>query len=461
MILNPHIFRAYDIRGIAFQDFDEDGFFVIAKSFVQFLKQKHQTQNLKIFVSGDARNSMAALFPSVISGLKTGGADVFWGGILPTPINFFALHEGGFDASIQITASHNPANYNGLKLTDKLGSICGEEIQEIRKISECLECAIGENTGSTFQNEKPINFSEKYLEKILEITPSQTSQKIVVDAGNAISGIYYPDFFEKFGHKVTRLFCDLDPSFPNHEPDPEIVENLSALVIKVQEESSNFGFAFDGDGDRLGIVRHTGEILSPDKIMYVLAADFLSRNPNEKIVVDIMTSSTLIDKIKKLGGQVILSPTGHSFIEENLKKHKAKLGGEQSGHFMFGENFYGHDDAFLAALRFLSAIQNIPSLISEITNKWPKTVQFYDRIETKEDLKFLAIEKFAEIIKKQYSAEKLNLIDGVRIDFGDGEWAIFRASNTASIIRAMIEANDKERLEKYKEEIMPILQEVL
>ncbi len=461
MILNPTIFRAYDIRGIAFQDFDEDGFFVIAKSFVEFLKQKYKTQNLKIFVSGDGRNSMDALFPAVLSGIKAGGADVVWGGVLPTPINFFALHEGQFDATLQITASHNPADYNGLKLTDKSGSVCGDEIQAIRKIAECAECALGSELGQAVANGEPVDFSAQYISKILEITSAQKPQKIVVDAGNAIPGIYYPEFLEKFGHKVERLFCDLDPNFPNHEPDPEILENLTDLIEKMKEDHFDFGFAFDGDGDRLGVVYKDGQVFSPDKILYVLAADFLSRNPGEKIVVDIMTSAILIDKIKKLGGKIILSPTGHSFIEENLKNHNAKFGGEQSGHFMFGENFYGHDDAFLAALRFLAAVQNFPNLLSAITKEWPKTVQFYDRIETDEETKFSAIEKFSESIKKKYPVEKLNFIDGVRIDFSNGEWAIIRASNTAPIIRAMIEARDEVQLEKYKSEIMPVLRKFL
>jgi len=461
MILNPNIFRAYDIRGVAFQDFDEDGFFVISKSFVDFLKKKHGTNTLKIFVSGDARNSMDALFPAVISGLKAGGADVVWGGVLPTPINFFALHEGQFDATIQITASHNPAHYNGLKLTDRSGSVCGDEIQEIRKLAECADCSLSSDLGNVHKDGETIDFSVRYLAKIQSITPAQNSKKIIVDAGNAIPGIYYPEFFEKFGHQVTRLFCDLDPNFPNHQPDPEILENLSSLVTKIKAGDFDFGFAFDGDGDRLGIVTSDGPILSPDKILYVLAADFLSRNPGAKIVVDIMTSAVLIQKIQALGGEIILSPTGHSFIEENLKAHNAKLGGEQSGHFMFGENFYGHDDAFLAALRFLAALQTSPNLLTTITDEWPQTVQFYDRIETSEDTKFSAIEKFSAAMQEKYPAENLNLIDGVRIDFGSGEWAIIRASNTAPIIRAMIEARDKSQLDKYKEEIMPVLREVL
>ncbi len=461
MILNSNIFRAYDIRGIAFQEFDEDGFFVIAKSFVTFLKQKHKFKNIKIFVSGDARNSMDILFPAVISGLKAGGADVVWGGILPTPINFFALHKGGFDATLQITASHNPANYNGLKLTDRLGSVCGDEIQKIRKIAECMECSLKEDFGQAINDGEVVDFSAKYLMKIQSITPNQKPQKIIVDAGNAISGIYYPDFFENFGHKVERLFCDLDSNFPNHEPDPEVLENLLPLVEKMKEGDFDFGFAFDGDGDRLGIVYTDGQVFSPDKILYVLAADFLTRNPGEKIVVDIMTSAILIDKIKELGGEVILSPTGHSFIEENLKTHNSKLGGEQSGHFMFGENFYGHDDAFLAALRFLSAVQTNPILITEITKDWPKTVQFYERIETDEKNKFITIEKFATEIKKEFSAEKLNLIDGVRIDFGNNEWAIIRVSNTAAIIRVMIESTNETQLKKYKSIILPLLEKYL
>jgi phosphomannomutase/phosphoglucomutase len=214
MKLEPKIFRAYDIRGEAFVDFDEDGFFVIAQAFGQYIAEKFEIKRPKIFVSGDGRNSMPELWPAVIAGLEAAGTKATWGGTLPTPVNYFALHEGDFDAAIQISASHNPPADNGLKLTDRHGAVCGDEIQKIRKRAECLDCRHGENFGTCANRCEKVDFFEKYQEKIQEITPRQTARKLVVDAGNGVAGTFFPQVLRKFGHEISELFCDLDPNFP-------------------------------------------------------------------------------------------------------------------------------------------------------------------------------------------------------------------------------------------------------
>lgn len=447
MKLNSKIFRAYDIRGKAFTDFDETGFFITAQAFGQYISQKWKISAPKILVSGDGRLSMPQLFPAIIAGLKNANCSVFWGGTLTTPLNFFAFHEGHFDASIQISASHNPSEDNGLKFTDKEGGICGNQIQEILVITKTLKIPENASFNPTY---KTVNFSEKYTQKLLKITKKQTPQKIVVDAGNSISGTFYPEIFRKFGHEVTDLFCELDGNFPNHQPDPERPENLKFCQKKVLETGADFGFVFDGDGDRVGIILKDGTTLSADKILYVLSADFLSRNPKAKIVLDIMSSQTLIEKIKAIGGRPILSKTGHSYIEETMNKHHALLGGEQSGHFMFGENFYGHDDAMLASLRFLIAIENNPNLLEEIIKNWSSLEEFSEKLSVPDEEKFEIIKKIKIVFKSQFPIEQLNFLDGIRIDFNKEEWAIIRCSNTSPKIAVRIEAKDKNSLKMKK-----------
>ena len=456
MILNPTIFRAYDIRGIAFEDFDEEGIFLIGRSFGDYISKKFSIKNPKIFVSGDGRMSMDQIYPALLSGLKISGAEIIWGGILPTPINFFALKENNFDAAVQITASHNPPNYNGLKLTDKKGSICDQEIKKIGENAFCFDCEQIKK-GKCIKDCEIVDFSEKYLKKILQISKNQKPKKIILDAGNGPTGIFYPEIFRKLGHDVLELFCDLDPTFPNHSPDPEEKENLQILIQKIKENNFDFGLAFDWDGDRIGIVLKNGEILSADKILFVLAADFLSRNPGETIVVDAMSSEILIEKIKKIGGKIILSKTGHSFIEEKMHEKKALFGGEQSGHFMFGENFYGHDDACLAGVRFLAAVEYQPKLLDEVINNWPQMYEFSKKFEVSDEKKFLIIEQVTKKLKKYF--KNIDTLDGARIKFEDNDWAIIRCSNTSPKISVRIEAKEKINLEKYKKILVTELEE--
>lgn len=458
MILKSKIFRAYDIRGRAFEDFDEDGFFVVNRAFGEYVAEKFSLSNPKVFVSGDGRQSMPELWPAVVAGLEASGAEVTWGGLLPTPVNYFALHEGDFDAAVQISASHNPADDNGLKLTDRNGAVCGEEIQKIQQRSECLDCPSDTHLGECKERCEVVDFFGKYQQKLQQITPKQQPKKIVVDAGNGVAGPFFPEVLQNAGHKVVELFCDLQTRFPHHQPDPEREENLQDLIQAVTENQADFGFAYDGDGDRLGVVLNTGEILNADKILFVLSADFLNRNPGETIVVDAMSSATLAEKIREIGGKVVRSKTGHSFIETAMKKHGAKLGGEQSGHFMLGESFYGHDDACLASFRFLAAMEHFPQLRNEVTVRWPDLVEFSEKFEVPDEQKFEILEQMKTELRKNF--ETLDTTDGVRWDGENGEWWIVRCSNTSPKIAIRIEARDEESLGKKKELLTQLLKKL-
>ena len=456
MILKDTIFRAYDIRGKAFIDFDEDGFMALAQAFGQYIKEKHKLDIPKIFVSGDGRQSMPELSSAVISGLQGAGCDVVFGGTIPTPLNYFSLHLGNFDASIQISASHNPADENGLKLTDTNGAVCGEEIQIIKKLAQNLTTMKYDKSGECLAQCKPKSFLDEYNKKLSSMLNLKHKYKIVLDAGNSVSGMFYPEILRNFNIKVSELYCDLDTNFPNHQPDPERPENLKDLVKKVLEEKADFGLAFDGDGDRLGICLPSGEIITADKIIYLLAQDFLSRNPNEKIILDAMSSQTLVEKIEHLGGQVILSPTGHSHIEQNMHKYSSKLGGEQSGHFMFGEDFYGHDDACLAVLRFLQAVENNPNAIKEITEDWENLIELNEKFFAEDSEKFEILKKVSEKLLKIHP--NASTIDGIRIDYGQNQWAIVRCSNTSPKISVRMEAKNEENLKKISSEIFEVLE---
>jgi phosphomannomutase/phosphoglucomutase len=461
MILNDSIFRAYDIRGEAFVDFDDDGMFVLAQGFGQYLREKLDTDDgnpkLRVLVTGDGRQSQSEFAPALEAGLEAAGCDVVWGGTVPTPVNFFAFRDRNFDGAIQLSASHNPACDNGLKLTDREGAVCGEEIQKIKEICHFLTPTKRE--GITEREDMEECILNDYAKKIKTSVSEQKALKLVIDAGNGISGMVYPQIYRSLGHSVDELFCDLNTTFPNHQPDPERSENLRDLVQRVKEIRADFGIAFDGDGDRAGIVLSDGTILNADKILFILAADFLSRNPGEVIIVDAMSSATLAEKIRSIGGRVIRSKTGHSFIEEAMHEHNSLLGGEQSGHFMLGENFYGHDDACLAGLRFLSAVEKFPALLLEVTTRWPNLLEFSEKFFAADDKKFSVLEKITEQLLRQFPTA--DTTDGVRIDWADGEWAIIRCSNTSPKISVRIEARDEVSLNEKKELFVGMLEKLL
>lgn len=461
MILKDTVFRAYDIRGEAFVDFDEDGMFVMAQAFGKYLHETYDNRTegtpLRVLLTGDGRQSQNEFIPALEAGLQAGGCDVTWGGTVPTPVNFFAMRERDFDGAIQLSASHNPAKDNGLKLTDRNGAVCGDKIQRIREIASTL--SVAEKKGAIASEDTQEGILSDYMEKIKNSVAEHQGVKIVIDAGNGIAGMVYPQIYRSLGHEVEELFCDLNTTFPNHQPDPERPENLQDLVSQVKNSDAEFGIAFDGDGDRLGVVLSDGTILNADKILFILAADFLHRHPGASIVVDAMSSATLAEKISRIGGKVILSKTGHSYIEEAMHEHDVLLGGEQSGHIMLGEDFYGHDDACLAGLRVLAAVQKWPALIPEVTEKWPNLVEFSEKLHAPDEEKFEILDKVASAIIEKFP--QADLTDGVRIDWEDGEWAIVRCSNTSPKIAVRIEALDEDRLEEKRDLILSELKKFL
>ena len=455
MKLVENIFRAYDIRGIFSIDFDEDGFEILGKGVSQYFLKKFPGKILKIILTSDARISSSILLNSLNKGLQNDRIEIIYGGKVPTPLNLFAFYHDNFDISLQITASHNPKEYNGLKISDKIGSVCGEELQEISKICQKLskeELSINQNFSQ--ENLETDKYSSQivtnYLQKLNTINLEKWD--LILDTGNAIAGNFYPQIFKKLGAKVETIFQTIDGNFPNHQPDPEDPKNLKWLQDKIKK--GQIGVAYDGDGDRLGVVLDDGTILNADKILYILARDLLSRNPKAKIIVDAMTSQQLIQKLTQYGAEVIISKTGHSFIEIAMHKNEALLGGEQSGHFMFAENWYGNDDACLATIRFLQAIENNPKLLEEVTIGWKSLYEFNHKFTTTEDNKFIIFDKIAEQLNKLWG-EGITL-DGWRKNFENNDWVIARVSNTSPKISVRLECADKQDLQKKKKQLEDI-----
>ncbi len=457
-MLFDHIFRAYDIRGIYQEDLNEDTARLIGKGYGTYLIRNNPPPNsplkrrrtLEVVVGRDNRTHGESLQAALIEGIRSTGINVTNVGLAISPLLYFSICEGDFDGGINVTASHNPKEFNGFKLQGRMAhSICGDKIQEILKIikKEDFE-EFKEEEGTLAEG----NFLTEYANKISSIASIENKPKIVIDAGNGVAGKFAPALFDLLGCEVVPLYCESDGTFPNHQPDPEVEENLKDLKAKVLAEKADFGVAFDGDGDRTGIVDSEGNHYPADLLILLLARDILSRHPNTSVVYDLKATEVLKEEVIKFGGKPVMSPTGHSFVEELMTETGALLGGELSGHIFIAENYYGFDDAFLAAAKILEIITKSGKPLKEHLADLPQT---YNTPEIKlgcaEEHKFRTVDKITKHFVNKYECLT---IDGVRIDFGEGAWGICRASNTSPKLTLRFEAKSPERLEKIKEEVL-------
>ncbi len=447
-MLSSHIFRAYDIRGIYGKDFDEEGAYLIGKGFAAFLLRKSPNKKLTVVTGRDGRLSGKTLLESFQNGLLESGVDVMDIGMIPSPMLYFAISEGGYDGGITITASHNPKEYNGIKLQrDHAHSVCGEDIQKVMRIIEEREFVFSEKRGVLREED----FRERYFSKLRSLISFQRKKRptIVIDAGNGIAGTFSPAFFRSLGCEVIDLFCEVDGNFPNHDADPEREENLRALKEQVIALKADFGIAFDGDGDRVGLVDEKGRHYSADLLLLLLARDILKRNPGAPIVYDLKSTEVLTEEIKKCGGVALMCKTGHSFVEEMMEKHGALLGGEVSGHLFIAENYYGFDDALLASARLIEIIWDSKKPIAGHLKDLPKTFVTPEiKVKIEEEKKFEIMERIREHFLIEYP-DALT-IDGIRIDFGEGVWGIVRASNTSPYLTTRFEARSEEKLKEIQ-----------
>lgn len=454
-MMNTEIFREYDIRGVYDGDFDDQFAHTLGRAFVTYLAQKGQ-KNPVITVGHDARVSSPALSKAMCEGLQAGGAKVVFLGLVTSPISYFSMFALDNPAGgIMITGSHNPANYNGFKVSVGKTTIYGDEIQVLRQIIEKGQYVEGQGAYTTFDIFG--DYVARYQKEFKDLKPI----KVVLDCGNGVAGCIVRRLFEGVGLKPIILFEEPDGRFPNHHPDPTVEKNLTDLKKAVLEHKADIGIGFDGDADRIGIVNEKGEFVAGDEMMVIISRGILKDNPGAKIVGDVKCSDRMYDDIRKHGGHPIMWKTGHSLIKTKIKEEKAPFGGELSGHVFFADRNYGYDDALYAGLRLCEIIAKAGQPVSQLLAGFPPAFNTPElRIDTTEDKKRSIVEK----LKKTYSHDtdryKVNMIDGVRISYNDG-WALARASNTQPVLVMRFESTTAEGLKRIQNEIESIVNPLL
>ncbi len=440
-MLNKQIFRQYDIRGIVDQDLNEENLYLIGKGFGTYLRNLDKKS---IVIGGDARLTTPSYKASFIKGLMETGMDVTDIGFVATPILYFAIWHYGVDAGTMITASHNPSNYNGIKLNLGLASVYGQGIQDVYSIVEKGEFASG--NGSVKEDREVVPVYHKYVVDNINI---KRPLKVVVDGGNGAGGPFLPGILRELGCDVTELYCEPDGTFPNHHPDPTVLKNNQDLIAKVKEIGADIGLGLDGDADRIGVIDEKGNMLYGDQILNIIARDFLAKNPGESVLADVKCSKNLYDDIAKHGGKPVMYKTGHANIKNEMKNRGIKVGGEMSGHVFLGDRYLGFDDAIYVCCRFVEIASNTDIPVSRFLEDQPKMFNTPEiHFSVPEEKKFAIVDKIRdEFIAEGYEAID---IDGVRVTFKDG-WGLCRASNTTPVLVLRYEAETEERMNEIKD----------
>jgi phosphomannomutase/phosphoglucomutase len=442
MKVPAEIFRAYDIRGIAGRTLTPEVVRAIGRALGSMAEE--------FAVGRDGRDSGPALVDALAEGLQASGAAVIDIGMAPTPVTYFAAHHLRSSSCVSVTGSHNPPEYNGLKMVVHGHTLSGEEIQALRARVERDEFRSG--AGQRRQAE----VLEAYVERIAGDVRLARAMRIAIDCGNGAAGIVAPRLYKRLGCEVEELYSEVDPRFPNHHPDPSHAENLADLIAAVKKGRAELGLAFDGDGDRLGVVTKDGAIVFPDRQLMLFAADVLTRNPGAQIIYDVKSTRLLAPWIERHGGKPLLWKTGHSLIKAKLAETGAPLAGEMSGHTFFKERWYGFDDALYAGARLLEILsrsRDASGVLAALPDA-PSTPELQWRLAEGEP--HALIEKL-QAAKPFPHAERTITIDGVRAEYADG-FGLARASNTTPVIVLRFEADTKAALRRIQEEFRAALQ---
>lgn len=444
--LSKDIFRAYDIRGVVGKSLTEDVVKAIGQAFGS---EADNCGEQTVVIAHDGRLSSPKLSSALAEGLQLTGCNVIDIGMVPTPVLYFATHFLESNSGIMITGSHNPPDYNGLKLVLNGETLSGEKIQSLRKRIESNDFVSGSGTLETQ------DLGPEYVGTISEDIQIGQPVKVAVDCGNGVAGEILPVLLRSIGCEVIELFCDIDGNFPNHHPDPSKPENLTTLIESIQKEGADLGLAFDGDGDRLGVVDSAGKIIWPDRQMMLFSADVLSRQPGADIIFDVKCSKHLASEIVKHGGRPIMWKTGHSLIKAKIKETGAQLAGEMSGHIFFTERWFGFDDALYSAARLLEILSADPRSSSEIFAELPDSVNTPEiNVTLAEGENFRFIDNL--LSKANFADAKLTTIDGLRVDFSNG-WGLVRASNTTPSLVLRFEADNQQALEKIQAQFKKLI----
>jgi phosphomannomutase/phosphoglucomutase len=445
----PEIFKAYDIRGIVDKTLTVDAVRLIG----QALGSEARRRKVKaIAVGRDGRLSGPVLAKALADGILQTGVDVIDIGCVPTPLSYFAAHALGTDSCVSVTGSHNPPDYNGLKMVLAGQTLYGELIQDLRRRIASADFSSGRG------KLRHADVVDRYLDRIVDDVLLTRPLKIVIDCGNGVAGAIAPELFRRMGCDVIELFCEVDGRFPNHHPDPSKPENLRDLQRALRETDAELGLAFDGDGDRLGVVTKDGEIIYPDRQLMLFAADVLTRNPGAQIIYDVKCSRWVAESIRYQGGKPLMWNTGHALIKAKLKETGAPLAGEMSGHMFFNERWYGFDDGMYAGARLLEIVSRWSDA------NWPLK-HLPNALSTPElNIKMNEGEPHALIEKlraagKFPTARELITIDGVRAEYADG-FGLARASNTTPVVVLRFEADNEKALERIQNEFKAALKSV-
>ena len=448
-MIDESIFREYDIRGIVPEQINELSIKAIASAIAT---KCYDEKVHELALGRDGRLSGSKIINALSQELRLLGINIVNVGIVTSPLLYFAAKKLNSMSGVMITGSHNPKNYNGFKIVINDKPVSGTEMLSL--ISN--EIIHSKEAGSEIFKE---DLMKEYISEVIAQTSKSSKKiKVVVDCGNGSAGEIAPRLMRALGHEVIELFCEIDGNFPNHHPDPGKPENLQDLIRTVKKEGADIGIAFDGDGDRLGVVSNLGEIIYPDQLMMIFSKSVLQNSQNKEIVFDVKCTNLLGEIITNAGGIPIMSPTGHFHIKNTLKKTNAPLAGEMSGHIFFNDQWYGFDDGHYSAFRLIEIMKNSQSSLSSIFQELPKAFSTPEmNIDVDEDKKFKIVEGF--ITNSDFGDGEKNTVDGLRVNFKDG-WGLLRASNTTPKLVLRFEAKSHERLKEIQDMFLVQLKKI-
>jgi phosphomannomutase / phosphoglucomutase len=443
----PEIFKAYDIRGVVGKTLTAQACELIGRAIGT---EARTLQCTRLAIGRDGRLSGPELARAVARGLQASGVDVIDVGQVATPMLYFATYHLATGSGVMLTGSHNPPDYNGLKMMLAGETLAGEAIQRLRSRIESGDFVSG--AGGYSQTD----ISGAYLDRIASDIKLKRPLSIVVDCGNGVAGAYAPQLYRRLGCRVRELFCEVDGRFPNHHPDPSQPENLNDLIAALRNGDEELGLAFDGDGDRLGVVTKAGKIVYPDRQLMLFAADVLGRNPGACIIFDVKSTRNLFPWIRSHGGEPMLWKTGHSLIKAKMKSTGALLAGEMSGHIFFKERWYGFDDGMYAGARLLEYLSGVRESDAEFA-KLPDSVNTPElQIKLKEGENYALIAKLQKTARFG-NAREIITVDGLRVEYADG-FGLARASNTTPVVVLRFEGDDAKALARIQDDFRRVLE---
>ncbi|WP_416427513.1 phosphomannomutase/phosphoglucomutase [Pseudomonas sp. App30] len=447
--LPESIFRAYDIRGVFGDTLTAEAAYWIGRAIgSQSLAQGEPN----VAVGRDGRLSGPVLVQQLIQGIADCGCHVTDVGLVPTPALYFAANVLAGKSGVMLTGSHNPRDYNGFKIVIAGDTLANEQILALHQRLKDNDLASGQGTV------EQVEILDRYVQRIRDDIVLARRLKVVVDCGNGAAGVIAPQLIEALGCEVIPLFCEVDGNFPNHHPDPGKLENLEDLIAKVRETGADLGLAFDGDGDRVGVVTNTGTVVYPDRLLMLFARDVVARNPGADVIFDVKCSRRLSPLISSYGGRPVMWKTGHSLIKKHMKLTGALLAGEMSGHIFFKERWYGFDDGIYSAARLLEILSQGKDSAEALFAAFPNDISTPElNIHVTDEGKFSIIDALQR--DAHWGDANLTTIDGVRVDYPKG-WGLVRASNTTPVLVLRFEADDQAELERIQDVFRAELQKI-